>query len=114
MKIIYTLGVVALIATASTAQANDNAYPAPAAEQRSHNQAEYWQGQAKNSSGAAQKSSTSEAAVTPAQRLAKSNAEYFAGKVSASNTDAVAKNSDYDFASTQQRIAKSNYEYFKK
>lgn len=113
MKIIYTLGLIALIASASTAQANDNAYPLGQKPQRMHNQQEYWQGKTSNSASV-QKNADYDFAVTPQQRMAKRNAEYFAGK--GSNSGAIlTKNPDYDFASTpQQRTAKRNYDYFNK
>jgi hypothetical protein len=113
MKIFYTLGLIALIASASTAQANDNAYPLGSKPQRIHNQQEYWQGKTSNSASV-QKSSDYDFAVTAQQRLAKRNAEYFAGKSGASSAT-FTKNPDYDFASTpQQRTAKRNYDYFNK
>jgi len=113
MKIFYTLGLIALIASASIAQANDNAYPLGSKPQRIHNQQEYWQGKTGNSTSV-QKNSDYDFAVTPQQRMAKRNAEYFAGK--GGNSGATfTKNSDYDFASTpQQRTAKRNYDYFNK
>lgn len=113
MKMFYTLGLIALIASASTAQANDNAYPLGSKPQRIHNQQEYWQGKTGNSTSV-QKNSDYDFSVTPQQRLAKRNAEYFAGKGS-NNGATITKNSDYDFASTpQQRTAKRNYDYFNK
>lgn len=113
MKIIYTLGLVALIASASAAQANDNAYPLGSKQQRIHNQQEYWQGSAGNNA-AVQKNPDYDFAITPQQRMAKRSTEYFAGKSGNSGTT-FSKNSDYDFASTpQQRTAKRNYDYFNK
>lgn len=113
MKILYTLGVIALIASASTAQANDNAYPMGVKQQRIHNQAEYWHGKSADSNSI-QKNADYDFAVTPQQRMAKRSAAYFAGK--GGNSDVTfTKNSDYDFASTpQQRTAKRNYDYFNK
>ncbi|MBY0354958.1 MAG: hypothetical protein K2Q12_04425 [Rickettsiales bacterium] len=113
MKIIYTLGLIALIASASAAQANDNAYPLGQKPQRIHNQQEYWQGKPGNSASV-QKSAEYDVAVTPQQRMAKRSAEYFAGKGGNSGAT-LTKNSDYDFVSTpQQRTAKRNYDYFNK
>lgn len=113
MKIIYTLGAIALIASASAAQANDNAYPLGSKQQRIHNQEEYWQGKTA-SSASVQNSADYNFAVSPEQRLAQRNAEYFAGKGSNSSVT-VAKNADYDFATTPaQRTAKRNYDYFSK
>lgn len=79
MKILYTLGVIALIASASTAQANDNAYPMGVKQQRIHNQAEYWHGKSVDSASI-QKNADYDFAVTPQQRMAKRSAAYFAGK----------------------------------
>ena len=76
MKIIYTLGLIALIASASTAQANDNAYPLGQKPQRIHNQQEYWQGKT-SSSASVQKNADYDFASTPQQRTAKRNYDYF-------------------------------------
>ena len=114
MKIFYTLGLVALIASASTAYANDNVYPLGSQSQRTHNQQEYWQGKTSNSTSV-QKNSDYDFAVTPQQRLAKSNMEYFASKGNSGGSTAIAKNADYEFAtSPSQRMAKNNYNYFNK
>lgn len=113
MKRFYMFGLVALIASASAAQAHDNAYPMGSKEQRIHNQEEYWRGKT-GSNSSVQKSSDYDFAVTPQQRLAERNSKYFSGKVRNSGADVV-NNLDYDFAGTPaQRTAKRSYDYFKK
>ena len=112
MKMVYTLGLIALIASASAAQANDNAYPLGSKQQRVHNQEEYWQGKPGNSAAV---QTNNDYPMTRQQRLAKSNAEYFAAKGNTGSGAAITKNPDYDFAVTPaQRTAKRSYDYFNK
>lgn len=113
MKKFYMLGLIALIASASAAQASNNIYPLGQEQQRIHNQEKYWHGKT-GSSASVQKSLDYDFAVSPEQRLAKRNAEYFAGK-GGNGGAAITKNTGYDFAATPaQRAAKRNYDYFSK